>query len=169
MRNVHISSKVERRIENLAKAGKAGAALAQKAARTIESLASRTVRHHVDAIGSYTKYGEKRIKNCRKYDLGCGYRLITVQRKGTVFIPLLGTHDECQRWLENNSRLKKAVAGKGTLLRTSDNPQAPGLQVDADSTDIERAVEDEVLLGLSDRVLRHVFSGLVEGARNRLQ
>jgi hypothetical protein len=32
---------------------------------------------------------------------------------------------------------------------------------------IEAAVEDEMLLGLSDRMLRRVFSGLVRGARKQ--
>ena len=70
----------------------------------------------MDAIEGYTKYGEKRIKNCRKYDLGCGYLLITLQRCKTVFIPFLGSHDECQRWLENNSRLKAFNSGKGKTI-----------------------------------------------------
>ena len=80
MKYLHISTKVEDRIEDLKKSGKTGRALAQKATRIIAHLTSGTVGHHMDAIGSYTKYGEKRIKNCRKYDLGSGYRLITLQR-----------------------------------------------------------------------------------------
>jgi hypothetical protein len=69
-----VSSKVESRIAALEKAGKPGKNLAQKATSIIDGLASGDVRHHMDAIESYTKYGENRIKNCRKYDLGCGYR-----------------------------------------------------------------------------------------------
>ena len=116
MELLFISSKVERRIAALEKAGKSGRNLAQKAASIIDSLASGDVRHHMDAIESYTKYGENRIKNCRKYDLGCGYRLITLQRGKTIFIPFFGGHDECQRWLENNSRLKAFHAGKGRTI-----------------------------------------------------
>jgi hypothetical protein len=167
MKYIHISSKVESRIETLEKAGKAGAALAQKAVGIIESLASGAVRHRMDAIGSYTKYGEKRIKNCRKYDLGCGYRLITLQRGPTVFVPLLGTHDECQRWLENHSRLKGVVAGKGTTLRTSGNPQTRNILIDADSAAVDEDADDDVLSELTDRELRQVFSGLVEGAKKQ--
>jgi len=143
MKYLYVSAKVKSRIETLKKTGKAGAALAQKTTRIIESLTSGAVRHHMDALGSYTKYGEKRIKNCRKYDLGCGYRLITLQRGGKVFIPFLGTHDECQRWLENNSRLKEVAAGKGKLLKISREPQTPAsLSYDVSTGIVEDAQED---------------------------
>ena len=75
MELLFISSQVESRIAALKKAGKSGKNLAQKATSVIDSIASGDVRCHMDAIESYTKYGENRIKNCRKYDLGCGYRL----------------------------------------------------------------------------------------------
>jgi hypothetical protein len=116
MKSIYLSKKVETHIEALKKNGKAGTTLANKAKSIIESLASGTAQHHMDAIGSFTKYGEKRIKNCRKYDLGCGYRLITLKRGDTVFIPFLGTHDNCQRWLESNSRLKAFNAGAGRTI-----------------------------------------------------
>jgi hypothetical protein len=163
MKYLYISVKVENRIEALKKAGKAGVALAQKTILIIESLTSGAVRHHMDAIGSYTKYGENRIKNCRKYDLGCGYRLITLQRGGKVYIPFLGTHDECQRWLENNSRLKEVPVGKGKLLKISPKAQTPASRSYGASTDIVEDLQEDRLLEISDKVLRCVFSGLVEG------
>lgn len=110
---------------------------------------------------------EKRIRKCWKYDLGWGYRLITLQRGGNIFIPFLGTHDECQRWLENNSRLKEFVSGNGTLFRTCHKSQPPANPTNADPTDIEENAENEVLLKLSDKDLRCIFCGLVEAARKR--
>ena len=89
MKFLFVSSKFESRIEALNKSGKTGTALAQRAMLIIEKLASGDFQHHTDAVGSYTKYGEKRIQHCRKYDLGCGYRLITLQRGSTLVIPLL--------------------------------------------------------------------------------
>lgn len=61
MKYVHISSKIDRRIESLKNAGKAGKALARKAVFIIENLTSGAVRSHRDAVGSYTRYGENRI------------------------------------------------------------------------------------------------------------
>jgi hypothetical protein len=169
MKYVAISAKVAYRIESLKKSGKAGNVLAQKATRIIENLISGDMRHFMNAVGSYTKYGEKRIKNCRKYDMGCGYRLITVQRGLKIFIPFMGTHDECQRWLENNSRLKEVVVGSRTLFRFCHKSQPPENLTNPDSADLGKGSEDEVLLELSDKDLRHVFSGLVEGAKKQRQ
>ncbi|MFH2219296.1 MAG: hypothetical protein ABII68_06515 [Pseudomonadota bacterium] len=167
MKYLCVSSKVESRIAVLEKAGKAGTALARKATRIIESLASEAVRHHMEAICSYTKYGEKRIKNCRKYDLGCGYRLITLQRGVKVFIPFLGTHDECQCWLESNSRMKAFTAGRGTALRISQNKSSSSPPSGGDIADIKADSDDEVLQHIADKDLRRVFCGLIEGAKNR--
>jgi hypothetical protein len=167
MKYLFISSKVESRIEALKKAGKAGATLARKATRIVDSLASGTIRHHMDSIGSYTKYGEKRIKNCRKFDLGCGYRLITLQHELHVFIPFLGTHDECQRWLENNSRLKEVIAGNGSLVKISAPEKSPKDLPAGVSVDLSDDTENELLLNVRDKDLRRIFSGLVEGPKKR--
>lgn len=50
-----------------------------------------------------TKHGEGRVKNCVKYDLGGGYRLITVKSQKTVTFCFVGNHDQCQRWLDAQS------------------------------------------------------------------
>jgi len=167
MKFVYISPKVENRIESLKKYGKAGNSLAQKVIRIIESLTSGVIRSPIDSISRYTSYGENRIKNCRKYDLGCGYRLITLQRGQKIFIPFFGTHDECQRWLENNSRLKKVPDANGTLFQIPDQQPLTSPKK-ADSAGIEENTEDDVMLKLSDKDLRRIFSGLVEGAKKRL-
>jgi hypothetical protein len=167
MRYVHISDRVERRIRELKRSGKAGCVLAAKAARIIESLVSGAVCHHMDPIGSYTKYGEKRIKNCRKYDLGCGYRLITLQRGAKVFIPFFGTHDECQRWLEGNSRLKKITPRSGTVFEISSDNRSSARSPREDDILFEEDADDELLQKLTDKILRRIFSGLVEGYGKR--
>ncbi len=163
MKLLFVSSKVKSRIAALEKTGKSGKALAQKAIGIIDSLASGDVRNHMDAVENYTKYGEKRIKNCRKYDLGCGYRLIMLQRGKTVFIPFLGSHDECQRWLENNSRMKAFHAGKGKTIHIEDRKSSSTNLRDVDNIDMD-VDGDGLLQDLTDKDLRSVFNGLVEGA-----
>ena len=163
-----VSSKVESRIAALEKACKSGKNLAQKATGIIDSLASGDAWNHMSTVESYTKYGEKRIRNCRKYDLGCGYRLIALQRGQTVFIPFLGSHDECQRWLENNSQLKAFHAGKGKAIHIEDKNLSPTNPIDAKKMDGDEDA-DGFLPDLTDKDLRYVFNGLVEGARKRLR
>ena len=164
MKFIYVSKKVETCIEALKKTGKAGTTLSNKAKCVIESLASGTARHHMDAIGSFTKYGEKCIRNCHKYDLGCGYRLITLQRGDTVFIPFLGTHDNCQRWLESNSRLKDFNPGAGRTIRVVE--KKPLKMISRMSEEADDIADDrDVFKYLTDKDLRRVFSGLVQGAK----
>jgi hypothetical protein len=118
----------------------------------------------MDVIGSYTKYGEKRIQHCRKYDLGCGYRLITLQRGETVFMPFLGTHDESHRWLENNSRLKDFNAGAGRMIRVVKKKPMTRLSKTIEKADTV-ADDSDLFKHLTDKDLRRVFSGLVEGSK----
>lgn len=166
MKYLHISTRVERRIENLRRSGKSSALLADKAGRILAEMAAGKMRHPMDALGSHTRYGEKRIKQCRKFDLGAGYRMITLQRGETVFVPFLGTHDACQRWLQKNSKLKAFNAGSGTVLRIarrvpadsapeSESRPGPIPETPAETADSEP----------TDRDLREVFSGLVAALR----
>jgi hypothetical protein len=164
MKFLFVSSKVESRIEALNKSGKAGIALAQKAIRIIEKLTSGDFQNHMDVIGSYTKYGEKRIQHCRKYNLGCGYRLITLQRGETVFMPFLGTHDESHRWLESNSRLKDFNAGAGRMIRVVKKKPMTRLSKAIEKAEIVPD-DSDLFKHLTDKDLRRVFSGLAQGAK----
>ncbi len=161
MELLFVSSKVETRIAALEKAGKSGKNLAHKATSIIDSLSSGTAQHN---MGGHTKYGEKRIRNCIKYDLGCGYRLITLQRGDTIFIPFLGTHDNCQRWLENNSRLKDFNAGTGRTIRVVDKKPVKMISKMSESA-VDILDDHDVFKHLTDKDLRRVFSGLVQGAK----
>ena len=163
MKLLFVSSKVERRITALEKSGKYGTVVAQKASDIISNIESGDRAGGIDRGGSYTKYGEKRIKNCRKYDLGGGYRLIMLRRDKTIFIPFLGSHDECQRWLENYSRLKEYQAGKGRTIQIDEQSTYLEDSIDHESTDVD-GDPDGFLHNLTDKDLRTVFSGLVEGA-----
>ncbi len=62
-----------------------------------------------------TNHGESRIRHCVKYDLGDGYRLITIQNKNFVLFCYAGTHDHCDRWLERNRGLIISRDGQNTF------------------------------------------------------
>ena len=165
MKDVHVSAKVERQIEALQNDGKAGRAVARRAAAIIENLTANAAGSYLDGIGSYTRSGEKRIRCCRKYDLSCGYRLVTLQRGVKLFVLFLGTHDACQRWLHNHSRLKEVIAGNGEVFQVGSESPLPRNPGEADAAD--SSVQDEEELQLSDQEMRRVFCGLVAAARKR--
>jgi len=164
MKYIKISTKVDRRIKALMQSGKTGKVIAEKVADTIENIKSGTVLVYKEPIGSFTKYGERRIKNCRKFDFACGYRLITFQKNATIHISFLGTHDECQRWLANNSRLKEVSPGKGTRFSISEK-ETPVKNDSKEHT--EKYYYDEFLMNLSEQDLRTVFCGIVESVNKR--
>ena len=162
MRYVKICTKVERRIETLRQSGKAGKVIARKALSIIENLKLGAFLDYTEHIGTVTKYGEKRLKNCRKYDFGNGYRLITLQKGPTIFVPFLGTHDECQRWLEINNKSKHIASGKGTMVSVPEQEQKTKHTTCNETTEL---CPDEIPLDLNENILRTVFCGLVNVAK----
>jgi len=169
MRYIKISAKVEHRIEELRQSGKTGRLIAQKAYSIIENLKAGAFLDHTENVGTVTKYGEKRLRGCRKYDFGSGYRLITLQRGVTILVPFIGTHDECDRWLETNNRSKHIAEGKGTMVSV---PNKPGQIMDSDDTSCYEAddlcMDDEIPLDPDEQILRMVFCGIVNGSKKRV-
>jgi len=53
-------------------------------------------------VAQTTDHGESRIKNCIKYDLGNGYRLVTVDFREVVILCHAGKHDDVDHWLDQN-------------------------------------------------------------------
>lgn len=153
----------------------------QKGLRTLRKKGGRAchVADHVESIiheviatggqkcsrdlGRATRNGEARIKNALKFDLVNGYRLIAVRQEEVFAFLFVGTHDECDRWVRNNTGLNEP-----TLKRRSE-------VISIDAEDVDEAVEEECgsdviepddypFPELSDRELRIIFSGLCRGA-----
>lgn len=164
-----LNPKVSERIADLRKAGTTGILLADKAEAIISKIKSGEAWQADRKVAPRTAHGEKRIRKCVKYDLGWGHRLVTLLRGDILFICCLGTHDECDRWLEKNSRTKKfempnarvcCVAPTELEIQSSPDKEAPEV-----SDDLEQR-----LMSLSDRQIRNIFCGLVESRqRNRPQ
>lgn len=164
MKSLFVSKRVETFIVSLDRSGKAGRNVAAKARAVISDLSRNISGHRPETIFAFTKYGEKRIRNCRKYDLGSGFRLIVLQRGDTVFACFLGTHDNCQRWLDRNSRLGDFNAGAGRLIPVSRKKPE---KIDSEAAQETAAEEDghELSEHYTDKDLRAVFSGLVQGLK----
>ncbi len=153
-------------IESLRKAGTMGILLAGKAEAIIARLKSGEAWQADRKVAPRTAHGEKRIRKCIKYDLGWGFRLITLLRNDVLYICYLGPHDQCDRWLADNSRLKEVEFGRSALY------QAATQTLKEDSSYLEKedrseALDDldERLRELSDQSLRRIFCGLVEARK----
>ena len=82
----------------------------------------------------FTKHGESRIKNCVKYDLLGGCRLITVVESGYCYFLYAGSHGDCHKWLNNNRGYVPSVDKGGKLVETfqSDNLD-PSVRIEGES------------------------------------
>jgi hypothetical protein len=161
-----LSPKVIERIASLRKAGTTGILLAGKAEAVIARLKSGEIWQPERRIAPRTQHGEKRIRKCVKYDLGWGFRLITLLRHDILYICHLGTHDECDRWLAENSRVKEIEFSRNAVRQVVPRQlkaSIPRVEEPFDELeDLERRLQQ-----LPDQTLRRIFSGLVE-ARRRL-
>lgn len=161
IKHLYLDVRVLKHIDLLKRSDKK-AALA--AARAEEIIAGLEVYGRVpDSAGGLTRHGELRIKGVRKYDLGSGYRLITFKQRQCMFLLFAGSHDNCNRWLENNRELPLAqiesrcrhrvVAARPHGAKKSVTSQTPSPQTDL----------YDPLATVSDNDLRQIFSGLTGG------
>lgn len=72
-----------------------------------------------------TNHGETRIRHAVKYDLGDGYRLVTVQDARCCYFCFVGDHAATERWLNANSGFQPArdKDGRFTPVYVSDVDQ----------------------------------------------
>jgi mRNA-degrading endonuclease RelE of RelBE toxin-antitoxin system len=111
-------------------------------------------RQDFHRMGTLTHSGELRLKDGIKYQLGNGYRLVLSVRKDCLFVLCIGSHDQCDRWLEKNRggdnfrfSWQEKVAEKRSDKKKSQNPEYPDQQ-----SDLFNPVED--------RLLRQIFQGI---------
>jgi hypothetical protein len=113
----------------------------------------------------FTRKGEYRIQHCRKVDLGCGYRIVCIQKDQRLVLLYIGTHDDCFRWIERHRTAEydlDAIAGDTWLPVAV--PSVNQQRHDDAVIDEDRFADEyeEVLLSrVNDALLRQVFSGLV--------
>ncbi len=164
MRYLHISRNIDRYLERLRTGGKHGILAASQYQQIVEYM--RQARWRSDAVNcKRTKNGEYRLKNCIKYDLGHGYRLVTVKDGDNLFITFAGNHDQTDRWIEThrydkfceNDSLYTSEMIIEDETETSEQPSAcPHL----DSLPEHGEYEEQLLDKIDDDVMKMVFSGL---------
>lgn len=64
----------------------------------------------VEELNKLTHHGESRIQHCRKYDLSNdAHRLVTLHTDGYIYLLHVGTHQEVDKWLDQNRGLTITV------------------------------------------------------------
>jgi hypothetical protein len=110
-----------------------------------------------------TKHGESRLKNCLKYDLGGGYRLITLREGEQLLFACIGSHDETDLWLERNRGTCFADELQLGPFETVDLRERVAKEVDS-VADTDHGLdggdhyEEDLLRRIDEKTLRQVFS-----------
>lgn len=145
--------------------GVQGTLAAKQAEEIIEVLCSRIGAFQV-LKRKQTKRGEFRLENCRKYDLGGGYRLITIQNGDLLFLTYAGNHDECHLWLEKHKDVSlntSSLISSSQILQVSfSQPQAVDTSQLSDSSQEPDPLEEDLFSRIDEKTLRSVFSGICQ-------
>ena len=154
---VHCDGNFNKRLDGLRRSGGHASLAAGNALEIIADLARGG--KGLAEIGRQTKYGEARIKNCLKFNLGNGYRLISVKKNSSILLLYIGTHDECDAWLEKNRGRVFRLPGEEPGL--SVRPEPGGQTNKGELESAQRDEYEELLMGrINDRILAKLFRGL---------
>lgn len=162
IRHIHFSQTLDKEIKRLQKAGTQGEQAVAKFQNLLADI--KTYSCQFEAVASKrTKKGEQRIKNCVKYDLGGGYRLVTVRVNDHLFVPFLGSHDETDQWFQRH-RYDNFQPDVSLYREEKVTPLKAGCIESFNEPDVEERADDEYeeqLRGKIDEpLLKSVFQGL---------
>jgi hypothetical protein len=156
---IHRTASFNRKLEMLRRSGGTGSMAAEKADEIMRGVAlgkNNVIRRQF----RFTRNGEYRIRNCMKYDLGCGYRLVCIRKKSHDLFIYIGSHDDCCRWIDRNKgRLSRAVNAAITARAVCNSSTA-----DFKEALKEDEYEARLMSRIDDKILRIVFSGLVNNS-----
>jgi hypothetical protein len=163
--SIYYSSRFKKQLDLLLKADKKGVLAAKQAEAIIDE-----VRHNGGEIPltvslKRTKHGERRAQNCEKYDLGGGYRLITLLDGACLYIAFVGSHDECDLWFKQQRAMDFSKRSAHAEIVSPKERGAENSQEEAPllkSNSEEDMYESELLNRVDDAILRHVFSGFYQ-------
>jgi len=159
---IHRKSQFDKCLHKLRQAGGRSACAAERAEAIMATLAAAPGMP--EQVHRLTKFGERRIDGCKKYDLGAGYRLVYAKEADHYVFLFVGTHDDCDRWLTNNKYLHDFQLDRSEDdARHVSGPTAVSDSV-VPSTEAEftEAMDyDDILMQKIDELtLRRVFRGL---------
>lgn len=164
IRYVYFDPKLNKQIRSLRESGKKAALVVKKVELMLSQI--RTGVLVPEKIGKPTRNGEYRLKGCLKYDLGGGYRLVTLKRGVDLFVLFVGSHDDCHRWIENNREL--ALSDIRQRSRRHPIRSVPGEEHSGGMhcQDLVQEEIDNFETELDDRQLRILFRGLMQSVQN---
>ncbi len=162
---LYLDAKLDKQLQALSRSDKKAAQAAGRAHEIVAKLQAGSLP--LAEAGATTKRGEQRIKGCIKYDLGSGYRLLTLRQGRALYLLYAGSHDSCHRWLENNRELSVADVRRRSRRLRVDTLHTPAECNATDSKPMDWKETDHFPMELDDRQLRTLFSGLIRSVQTK--
>lgn len=154
---IHREASFRKALDALVRGDKAASAAARWAEEIISKLAAGEYLD-IELQNRRTYNGELRIGGCRKYNLGGGYRLVCVKQENRLLATFVGSHDDCDRWIENNRGFEKATISGETPFLTAEQPAPPDSEADGQESGPD--YDDILLARLDQKTLRRIFNGI---------
>jgi hypothetical protein len=161
IRFIHSHPKFEKMLDALKTSEKMAVSAAKKADDIIAGIIENGDTP-LSRLGKFARHGEVRIKNCIKFDIGKGYRMVCVKENDALYLLFVGTHDDCSAWIENNRNFTPDPGRKNTITYTVTHPTGPESQ--DDSLPVEPDYDALLFERITDRDLKTVFQGLIQSA-----
>lgn len=156
----YCTSLLKRQLKALSRSNGRGCAAAKRAERFIYALAGGQLSN-AELLAKRTKNGELRLDNCWKFDLGSGYRLISLREKEALYFTFVGTHDSCDRWLDKRRTEKVNFDPAQSKLISANSKEPPGQELPAELLTAEAEYEAYIASKLDEKTLRYLFRGLL--------
>jgi mRNA-degrading endonuclease YafQ of YafQ-DinJ toxin-antitoxin module len=156
---IHQTRAFRKQFQSMYRGGKKERTIIERAEAIIRRLQTDPLDEK--AACKRTHNGEMRLRDCRKYNLSCGFRLISLKRDQRLIFTCIGSHDDCQKWIENNRDFQDEIESQPMPLLHfySDEGEEAGKTM-PESFIVDDEYEEELMNRLDDHVLREIFSGL---------
>ena len=164
LNTLHIHPRVEKNLEQMNALDNAPKIAAKRAEAIIDALKNGII---MARAGRLSKTKDARVKKLFKYDLGKGYRLISLKDKSSLYILFVGSHDQCDTWLDTNSKGKPHQTEVPMVCyEIKQKKRRRSGPASLSFADPEEDLCDR-MPPVSQKDLREVFSGLVRRVQAR--
>ncbi|MFO7911060.1 MAG: hypothetical protein R6V15_02745 [Desulfotignum sp.] len=163
-KRLYVHPKVEKALDQMKTLDNAPKVAAERAEAIINALKNGTI---MARAGRLSKTKDARIRKLFKYDLGKGFRLISLKDKSSLYILFVGSHDQCDTWLDTNSKGKPHQTEVAMFCyEVSQKKQGHKRAAPPSFSDLEEDLCNR-MPPVSQKDLREVFSGLVKSLQTQ--
>ncbi|MFT5728242.1 MAG: hypothetical protein ACI8PB_002395 [Desulforhopalus sp.] len=157
----HVAHSLEKQLEKFSISSKKSELAVLKCRQLLSDMRAYGLQHE-RVRTKRTRKGESRIKNCVKYNLGGGYRLVTVMGGNHLFVTFFGSHDETDLWFDRHKTddfLPEYPSYIWEKIKLSGNTVNNRSLIGAELVEID-VYEAQLEARLNETILLSIFQGL---------